>query len=160
MTSHIFMSVLDTSEMCFIDAALLLICEVHMVCRRLWQHSACIISHRRTHMKFVVIWCISHSYFVWRIHFTFYEIPSAMHSLYRSALIKYIINLLYFFAPLIFAVDIQQLVWRGGGNTCFHRGGGERKSTKAVSQYLQSCLPRQHLWASLACSDFKIRWSG
>jgi len=53
--------------------------------------------------------------------------------LYRSALIKYVIKLFYFFAPLISAVDIQQLVWRGGGgggNTCLHKEGGEMKSLK------------------------------
>lgn len=37
---------------------------------RLWQHSACIISYRRTHMKFVVIWC--YFSFLFRVTHTFH----------------------------------------------------------------------------------------
>lgn len=83
------MSVLDTSEICFID-----VWGAHLlVASGKTQHASSFPI--RTHMKFVVIWCTSHCYFMWRIHFTFYEIPPAMHSLYRSALIKYVIKLLF-----------------------------------------------------------------
>ncbi len=109
------------------DATLLLICEVHMVCR---SPLAALSMHHFLQKNpyevcgHLVLFLIPISCDAYISHFMKFRLPCI------PGLIKYIINLLYFFAPLISAVDIQQLVWRGGGNTCLHWGGGERKSMK------------------------------